>query len=247
MGYRFQFVTLAGFHAVCASMFDLAHGYAQEGMSAYVQLQEHEFALEESRLHGDAPPARGRRRLLRRRARGGHRRRELDARAQGLDRGGAVRGGARSREHRRGRDVGLCAPDEAGVLTPEALDLVVALQREFGGRREELLAGAGRAPGADLGRRAPRLPRVDARGSRGRLARRAGAGRSPGPARRDHRARGRPQDGDQRVQLGRADLHGRLRGRELAHVGERRRRPAEPHRRDRADDLARRRRRRATR
>ena len=47
MGYRFQFVTLAGFHAVCASMFDLATGYAREGMSAYVKLQEHEFALEE--------------------------------------------------------------------------------------------------------------------------------------------------------------------------------------------------------
>ncbi|HET7744758.1 MAG TPA: isocitrate lyase [Gaiellaceae bacterium] len=47
MGYRFQFVTLAGFHAVCASMFDLAHGYAANGMSAYVELQEREFALEE--------------------------------------------------------------------------------------------------------------------------------------------------------------------------------------------------------
>jgi isocitrate lyase len=48
LGYRFQFVTLAGFHAVCASMFDLAHGYSQEGMSAYVRLQEQEFALEEA-------------------------------------------------------------------------------------------------------------------------------------------------------------------------------------------------------
>ena len=47
MGYRFQFVTLAGFHAVCASMFELARGYAQEGMSAYVRLQEQEFAAEE--------------------------------------------------------------------------------------------------------------------------------------------------------------------------------------------------------
>jgi isocitrate lyase len=46
MGYRFQFITLAGFHAVNASMFDLAKGYAQEGMTAYVKLQEHEFALE---------------------------------------------------------------------------------------------------------------------------------------------------------------------------------------------------------
>ena len=47
MGYRFQFVTLAGFHAVCASMFDLARGYAEEGMNAYVRLQQHEFELEE--------------------------------------------------------------------------------------------------------------------------------------------------------------------------------------------------------
>jgi len=47
LGYRFQFVTLAGFHAVCATMFELAHGYAREGMSAYVRLQEQEFALEE--------------------------------------------------------------------------------------------------------------------------------------------------------------------------------------------------------
>jgi isocitrate lyase len=47
MGYRFQFVTLAGFHSLNAAMFDLARGYAREGMSAYVRLQEHEFALEE--------------------------------------------------------------------------------------------------------------------------------------------------------------------------------------------------------
>ena len=46
MGYRFQFVTLAGFHALNAGMFDLASGYAQRGMSAYVELQQHEFALE---------------------------------------------------------------------------------------------------------------------------------------------------------------------------------------------------------
>jgi isocitrate lyase len=46
-GYKFQFVTLAGFHAACASMFDLASGYGAEGMTAYVRLQEHEFELEE--------------------------------------------------------------------------------------------------------------------------------------------------------------------------------------------------------
>jgi len=48
LGYRFQFVTLAGFHALNAAMFELARGYAAEGMPAYVRLQEHEFALEEA-------------------------------------------------------------------------------------------------------------------------------------------------------------------------------------------------------
>jgi isocitrate/methylisocitrate lyase len=46
MGYRFQFVTLAGFHSLNAAMFELARGYADEGMSAYVRLQEREFELE---------------------------------------------------------------------------------------------------------------------------------------------------------------------------------------------------------
>src|SRR5207237_1253450 len=42
MGYRFQFITLAGFHALNYSMFDLAHGYAREDMPAYVRLQQAE-------------------------------------------------------------------------------------------------------------------------------------------------------------------------------------------------------------
>jgi isocitrate lyase len=46
MGYRFQFITLAGFHSLNAAMFELAAGYAAEGMPAYVRLQQHEFALE---------------------------------------------------------------------------------------------------------------------------------------------------------------------------------------------------------
>jgi isocitrate lyase len=46
MGYRFQFITLAGFHALNASMFQLAKGYAESGMTAYVELQTREFALE---------------------------------------------------------------------------------------------------------------------------------------------------------------------------------------------------------
>jgi isocitrate lyase len=44
MGYAFQFVTLAGFHALNHGMFDLARGYAQRGMTAYSELQEREFA-----------------------------------------------------------------------------------------------------------------------------------------------------------------------------------------------------------
>jgi isocitrate lyase len=46
MGYRFQFVTLAGFHALNASMFELARGFADDGMSAYVRLQQRELELE---------------------------------------------------------------------------------------------------------------------------------------------------------------------------------------------------------
>ena len=46
MGYRFQFITLAGFHALNLSMFELASGYRDDRMSAYVELQEREFALE---------------------------------------------------------------------------------------------------------------------------------------------------------------------------------------------------------
>jgi isocitrate lyase len=46
-GYRFQFITLAGFHSVNAAMFELARGYATEQMPAYVRLQEQEFAMEE--------------------------------------------------------------------------------------------------------------------------------------------------------------------------------------------------------
>ncbi|HYM63412.1 MAG TPA: isocitrate lyase [Gaiellaceae bacterium] len=46
LGYKFQFITLAGFHALNESMFELARGYAEEGMTAYVRLQEREFELE---------------------------------------------------------------------------------------------------------------------------------------------------------------------------------------------------------
>jgi isocitrate lyase len=47
MGYKFQFITLAGFHSLNYSMFELAHGYAREHMSAFVELQQKEFAAAE--------------------------------------------------------------------------------------------------------------------------------------------------------------------------------------------------------
>jgi len=52
MGYKFQFVTLAGFHALNLSMFDLALGYKEAGMAAYSRLQELEFARESDGYRG---------------------------------------------------------------------------------------------------------------------------------------------------------------------------------------------------
>ena len=45
LGYKFQFITLAGFHALNTSMFELAQAYRQRGMAGYSELQEREFAL----------------------------------------------------------------------------------------------------------------------------------------------------------------------------------------------------------
>jgi isocitrate lyase len=45
LGYRFQFVTVAGFHTMNSAIFELAQGYAAQGMPAYVRIQEHEFEL----------------------------------------------------------------------------------------------------------------------------------------------------------------------------------------------------------
>src|SRR3989442_14981273 len=47
MGYKFQFVTLAGFHTLNLSMFDLASAYRDRGMSAYSQVRQPEFRMEE--------------------------------------------------------------------------------------------------------------------------------------------------------------------------------------------------------
>jgi isocitrate lyase len=50
MGYKFQFITLAGFHALNHSMFELARGYKNSGMTAYCRLQDEEFKSEDA--HG---------------------------------------------------------------------------------------------------------------------------------------------------------------------------------------------------
>ena len=105
------------------------------------------------------------------------------------------------------------------VLTPDAVEFLdrprsassATGARELLARRAERLARL-------AARRAAGLPPETARRPRGRLADRAVPRRDRRPPRRDHRP-GRPQDGDQRAQLGRAGLHGRLRGRELARPG----------------------------
>ena len=93
LGYKFLFVTLAGFHAINASMFELARGYARERHDRIRRAAGARVRARGRRLHGDASPARGRRRLLRRGRAGDLGRAVVDAGAEGLDRGGAVRAG----------------------------------------------------------------------------------------------------------------------------------------------------------
>ena len=64
---------------------------------------------------------------------------------------------------------GRITPEYAEILTPDAVAFAAKLQRAFGGRRAELLAEAGAAPGRARRRRAAGLPARDARGPRGRL------------------------------------------------------------------------------
>ena len=124
------------------------------------------------------------------------------------------------------------------VLTKDALEFVELLQRELDPTRQQL-----------LGRRQERQSALDAGERPDFLAEtravREASGASPRRRAdlrdrrcRDHRP-GRAEDDDQRAQLGRARLHGRLRGLALADLGERRRGPAERARRGAADDLAR--------
>ena len=147
----------------------------------------------------------------------------------------ALAAAARRTAHpRRPRSAGA-----ADVLTPEVVAFLTDLEHEFGGRRRELLARRRDRLARPAHGRAAGLPARDRVDPRGGLAGRAVPGRDRRPARRDHRP-GRPQDGHQRPQLRREGLHGRLRGRQLADLGQLHRGPAQPHRRARPHDRARR-------
>ena len=122
------------------------------------------------------------------------------------------------------------------ILTPDALDFVGSLVRDFGVAARRAARAPPRAPAPVRRRRAPRLParHAQACASRRGRSRRVAAGPARSP-RGDHRP-GRSQDGHQRAQLGRERVHGRLRGLQLAHVGQRRARPPAPVRRRRGHD-----------
>ena len=133
---------------------------------------------------------------------------------------------------------GPITADYATILTPEALAFVAKLHRQFEGRRQELLARRqARQKDFDAGRLPDFLAR-DEVDPRVEVADRGPAAGPPRPPRRDHRP-DRPQDGDQRAQLRRVDLHGGLRGRELPDLGQHDRGPAQPARRDPPHDHAR--------
>ena len=89
MGYKFQFITLAGFHSLNYSMFNLAHGYARNSMTRVRRAAGGRVRGRREGLHRRQAPARGRHRLLRR-GDDDDRARRLDRRAQGLDRRRAV-------------------------------------------------------------------------------------------------------------------------------------------------------------
>ena len=117
LGYRYQFITLAGFHSLNEAMFELAKGYAAEGMPAYVELQEREFALEAdgyTATRHQREAGAGYFDAVMDAVSGG---RELDPGAQGLHGRGPVRDrrargddGRRGRRSRRRRD-----PDAGGA------------------------------------------------------------------------------------------------------------------------------------
>ena len=129
VGYRFQFVTLAGFHALNEAMFELAHGYAARGMSAYVELQEREFDLEERGYTATRHQ---------REVGAGY----FDAVLQALGESSTLALSGSTEEAQFTRSLStleLRAPTDTDVLTPEALEFVAKLHRELNPIRLALL------------------------------------------------------------------------------------------------------------
>ncbi len=160
MGYKFQFVTLAGFHALNLSMFELARNYKESGMTAYSRLQEREFEHEKAGYHavkhqsfvgtgyfdlvastvtgGNASTAA---------LQGSTEEEQFQEKAQLKGEGNAMSTGIRVE--------GKSAPSQDKILTPEALGFIARLQREIGPAREDLLRQ--RAPPAGGSRHGARL------------------------------------------------------------------------------------------
>ena len=89
MGYKFQFITLAGFHSLNYTMFELAYGYARNNMTAFVETAAEGVRRRRQGLHRREAPARGGHGLLRRRD--DHDRGERVHAPEGLDRGSSSR------------------------------------------------------------------------------------------------------------------------------------------------------------
>ena len=241
MGYKFQFVTLAGFHALNLGMFELARAYQRERHDRLLRASRSASsrtsawrATGRSSISASSAPATSTR----------WRRRSPAAPpppppSPGRPRRSSSRPPRRVRENpRRGaqeenamanvRVEGPGSPAAERVLTPEALEFVAELQR-----------ADRRTARADLLRQRARRQQDFARGvqpgflestrsiRRDRLGGGAGPAGPPGPPGRDHRP-GRAQDDDQRPQLGGERLHGRFRGLPLPHLGERRPGPGQP-------------------
>ena len=163
LGYRYQFITLAGFHSLNAAMYELAQGYVAEGMPAYVRLQEREFELEGSGYTATRHQ---------REAGAGYFDAVMHAVSGGESSTLALKGSTEEEQFEIAAArvsptaVEVVASADAELLTPDALAFVAMLQRELGARRRELLEAPGRAAArARRGRRCPtscRRPRRSA-------------------------------------------------------------------------------------
>ena len=128
------------------------------------------------------------------------------------------------------------APERQAVLADEPLEFLTGCTAASSPARRELLAARVRRAGRGSTRASARLPARDAGGPRRRDWRVAQAPADLADRRVEITGPTDAQDGDQRPQLRRERLHGRLRGRQLAHLGQRDRRPGQPQRRDRRHD-----------